>query len=330
MRILFNTYPWAFATPGGGEIQLLKYAEHLPRHGIDVILYDTWNPSLDNVDVVHFFSCVGGSVHFCKYVRSRGLPLVINSSLWVTEDTTSLYPIDEIRAQLALADVIVPNSTSEGDMLSRILALPREKFMPVMNGFDAHFAGQHDPQLFRSQFGISGQFVLNVANVEPRKNQLNLVRAMRQHELPLVIIGQIRDADYGKQVLAEGGARLHYLGPLKHDDPVCSSAYAASSAFVLPSTLETPGLSALEAAAAGIPLVITSEGSTRDYFNAFAHYVDHSNPNDIRRGIEAALSAGPDPRLKAHVCANFTWPAVTIPLLEVYRQAVARRSRGSG
>jgi glycosyltransferase involved in cell wall biosynthesis len=330
MRILFNTYPWAFATPGGGEMQLLKYAEHLPRQGIDVILYDAWNPAFDNIDVVHFFSCIGGSVHFCNYVRSRGSPLVINSSLWVTPDTTFLYPIDEIRAQLALADVIVPNSTSEADMLSRVLALPREKFMPVMNGFDAHFAGQHDPQLFRSQFGIAGPFVLNVANVEPRKNQRNLVRAMRHHEFPLVIIGQIRDADYGKQVLAEGGERLRYLGPLKYNDPVRSSAYAASSAFVLPSTLETPGLSALEAAAAGIPLVITSEGSTRDYFNSFAHYVDHSDPDDIRRGIDAALSAGPDPRLKAHVCTNFTWPVVTIPLLEVYREAIMRHSRRGG
>jgi glycosyltransferase involved in cell wall biosynthesis len=323
VQILFNTYSWAFATPGGGEMQLLKYAEHLPHHGIDVILYDLWNPKFEKMDAVHFFSCVGGSVHFCNYVRSRGLPLVINSSLWITDDTTSLYPIDEIRAQLAHANVIVPNSISEADALSRVLDLPRAKFMPVMNGFDARFAEQHDPQLFRSKFDIAGPFVLNVANVEPRKNQLNLVRAMRHHQFPLVLIGHIRDADYAKKVLNEGGVGLHYLGPLKYDDPVRSSAYAASSAFVLPSMFETPGLSALEAAATGIPVVITREGSTREYFDTFAHYVDHSDPNDIRRGIDAALSTGPDPRLKAHVCKNFTWPVVTMPLGEVYRRAVA-------
>jgi glycosyltransferase involved in cell wall biosynthesis len=322
MHILFNTYPWAFATPGGGEMQLLKYAEHLPRRGINVNLYDLWNPKFEKMDAVHFFSCVGGSVHFCHYVRSRGLPLVINSSLWVTEDTTFLYPIDDIRAQLALANVIVPNSTSEADILSRVLNLPREKFIPVMNGFDAHFAEQHDPQLFRRRFGIAGPFVLNVANIEPRKNQLNLVRAMRHHQVPLVIIGHIRDADYAERVLNEGGSMLHYLGPLKRDDPVRSSAYAASLAFVLPSTFETPGLAALEAAAAGIPIVITGEGSTREYFDSFAHYVDHSDPDDIRRGIDAALSTGPDPRLKAHVCENFTWPIVTMPLGEVYWRAI--------
>ena len=76
MRVLFDTYPWAFVTPGGGEQQLIKYAEHLPRHGVEVVLHDHWHSELESVDAVHFFSCIGGSIHFCNYVRERGLPLV--------------------------------------------------------------------------------------------------------------------------------------------------------------------------------------------------------------------------------------------------------------
>ena len=78
MHVLFDTYPWAFVTPGGGEQQLLKYAQHLPGQGIEVVLHDHWNSALGAVDAVHFFSCIGGSIHFCNYVRERGLPLVIN------------------------------------------------------------------------------------------------------------------------------------------------------------------------------------------------------------------------------------------------------------
>src|SRR5437867_3693485 len=92
VRVLFDTYPWAFVTPGGGERQLAKYAEHLPSHGVNVILHDHWNPVLDTVDVVHFFSCIGGSLHFCRYVRERGIPLVITSSLWIDESNKQLYP----------------------------------------------------------------------------------------------------------------------------------------------------------------------------------------------------------------------------------------------
>ena len=55
--------------------QLLKYFEHLPAHGIEAMRHDIWNPEFDTVDLVHFFSCIQGSVPFCGYVKQRGLPL---------------------------------------------------------------------------------------------------------------------------------------------------------------------------------------------------------------------------------------------------------------
>jgi glycosyltransferase involved in cell wall biosynthesis len=325
MRVLFNTYPWAFATPGGGEIQLRKYAEHLPALGVDVELHDIWRPAFDRVSLVHFFACLGGSIQFCSYVKNRGLPLVISTSLWITEETAHRYPMDEIRAQLSLADRIITNSDTESDVLARVFGLPRDNFVAVMNGVEPHFSQPHDPNLFRAHFGIDGPFVLNVGNVEARKNQVNLVRAMKGHDLPVVVIGHIREPDYGRQMIEEGGAQLRYLGPLDHADPLLASAYAACAAFVLPSTLETPGLAALEAAAAGVPLVVTSEGSTRDYFGSHAHYIRHDDPADIRRGIEAALAAGPNAELKAHMQRNFAWSTVTQTLADIYARVLAAR-----
>jgi len=325
VRVLFNTYPWAFDTPGGGEQQLLKYAEHLPAHGIEVAFHDSWKPAFDRVDVVHFFSCIGGSVHFCQYVHGRGLPLVISSSLWITDETSRDYPVDEIRSQLGLADVVVTNSKSESEMLSRVLTLPLEKFMPVMNGMDTRFGASSKGSVFTSQFGIETPFVLNVGNIEPRKNQLRLIQATQEDGLPVVIIGHVRDAAYADAVFGEGGSRVSYLGAFAHDDPLLACAYAACSVFALPSTLETPGLAALEAAAAGAPLVVTSEGSTRDYFGEFAHYVRHSDVWDIRNGVRAAMANGSDSRLKEHVLANFAWPVTTASLKHVYSTASARR-----
>ena len=326
MRVLFSTYPWAFETPGGGEIQLQKYAEYLPSHGVDVRLHDTWRANFASISLVHFFSCIGGSVHFCNYVRQRGLPLVISSSLWITPETAHRYPVDEIRAQLALADVVVTNSDTESDLLAEVLALPRERFMAVMNGFDPRFAEPQDPLLFRIAFGIEGQFILNVGNIEPRKNQLELVRALKGHPLPLVLLGHKRDEAYAAQVLAEGGSKVRYIGPLDHADPRLASALGACSVFVLPSTLETPGLAALEAAAAGVPVVVTSEGPTRDYFGTHAWYVDHRDCHDIRRGIDQALSGASGPGLRAHVVPRFSWPTVTERLVEAYGVAKQRRS----
>ncbi len=327
MRILFETYPWAFVTPGGGERQLMKYAENLPAHGVEVVLHDQWQPVLEHVDAVHFFSCIGGSVHFCNYVRERGLPLVITSSLWIDKETRHLYPVGEIRSQLALADVVVPNSHAESRVLAEVLDLPPAQFMPVMNGVDPRFAAASDPAPFRTRFGIEGPFILNVANIEKRKNQLNLVRALSSHDLPLVMIGQVREAAYAEAVFAEGAGRHRYLGFLDHEDPLLASAYAACTTFVLPSTCETPGLAALEAAAAGAPVVVTSVGAAREYFGEMCDYVNPTDPADIARGIAAALKKGRHPELSAHIGKTFNWPVVTAALPDVYRTAIARRDR---
>ena len=75
----------AFHPPGGGEIQLLAYKKHLPALGVEVTLLDPWNPHFLEHDVVHFFSCIGGSSHFCAFIKKLGLPLVVSSSLWLTE-----------------------------------------------------------------------------------------------------------------------------------------------------------------------------------------------------------------------------------------------------
>lgn len=326
LRVLFGTYPWAFETPGGGEIQLEKYVKYLPSYEVDVRRHDPWQANMAGASVFHFFSCIGGSVHFCAQVKSRGLPLVISSSLWISDESSQLYPVDEIRAQLSLADVIVTNSEAESDQLSRILKLPRDRFSTVLNGFEPDFV-LADAQLFRDKFDIRSPFVLNVANIEPRKNQLGLVRALKDLAVPLVLIGAARDRTYADEVLAEAGPQVRYIGAMDHGDPALASALKACAVFALPSTLETPGLAALEAAACGAPVVVTSEGSAREYFGDHAYYVDHRDPRNIRMTIERALAGKPDPELKRRVTSQFAWVSVTAALVEVYRTAVERHRR---
>lgn len=309
-------------------MQLMKYAKHLRSHNVDVRFYDPWRANLTDASLVHYFSCIGGSVHFCSQVKNRGLPLVISSSLWISEETKHLYPVVEIREQLLLADVIVTNSEVESDQLSRVLGLPRDRFSAVLNGIEPDFASV-GPEVFRDRFKLDGPFVLNVANIEPRKNQLGLVRAMRDLAIPLVLIGAIRDKAYAEAVFREGGPQLRYLGTLENGEPALASAYAACSVFALPSTLETPGLAALEAAACGAHIVVTSEGSAREYFGDLVHYVDYRDPADIRAAIDRALAGKHDPELRRRVSSQFAWFSVTSRLVDVYRAAQSRNRAGA-
>ncbi|GLS13880.1 glycosyltransferase [Hydrogenophaga electricum] len=320
MKALFATYPMAFHTPGGGEVQLLAYRDHLPAAGVDVTLFDLWNPRFAEHDVVHFFSCVGGSVHFCHFVKNLGKPLVVTSSLWITEATQHQYPMDEIRAQLLLADRIVTNSEMESDTLARVLRIHRDRFASVYNGVDAVFRHRPDASQFRQAFGVKGRFVLNVGNIEPRKNQARLAQAMDvlpDHQL--ILIGHVRDQAYFQQMMdAAPPGRVRYLGPIPHHDDLLRSAYQACDLFCLPSTLETPGLAALEAAAQGCRLVITAEGSTREYFGEAAVYIDPLDVAAIRQGLrEGAEPAAPQPVPDA-IWERYAWQQVVRKLRQVY------------
>ncbi|CAN5642960.1 hypothetical protein BH11PSE7_BH11PSE7_28850 [soil metagenome] len=323
MNILFNTYPMAFHTPGGGEVQLLQYRQFLPQQGMKVTLLDMWNPGFRDHDLVHFFSCMSGSVHFCAFAKSIGLPLVVSPNLWITEDTRERYPFDDIRTQFVLADRVIGNSDLECDLLARVFNIPRDKFSTVYNGVNDIFCHRVDASLFRSEFGIEGPFVLNVANVEPRKNQLGLAQAMKQHPgMKLVLIGHERDPAYAEQVRAEGGSQVAYLGPLPHDSVLLRSAYAACDVFALPSTLETPGLAALEACASGARIVITAEGSTREYFGVGAVYVDPGDVASIAAGITQALQGERCLTAAMHTRANYTWQRASHALAGVYHELV--------
>lgn len=321
MRVLFNTYPVAFGCPGGGEIQLLKSREALERAGAEVLLYDVWRPQFKRVDVVHYFSVQGGSMNFCDYAKRIGLPLVISPILWITPENRAQVPWGEVHALLQRADRVLPNSQAELDQLAEAFQVDPSKFTITPNGIDASFAEPADPGLFCQHFSQKSPFVLCVGNIEPRKNQLRLIRALRGLDLDLVLLGNVRDRHYWSACQAEASPRVRYLGYLDHASPLLKSAYAACRAFVLPSLLETPGLAALEAAAQGASIAITEVGCTREYFVDLASYCDPGDEASIRAAVDDALVRPPDARLRDRILQNFTWDHTAQALLEAYRLA---------
>lgn len=308
MKVLFNTYPMAFDVPGGGERQLMAYYRYLPRYGIEPTLFNLWNPRFDGHDLVHFFSAISGSIHFCRYVKALGLPLVVSTNLWVTEGTKHDYPFEEIRDQLALADRIVVNADMEAVQLSQVYGVPHDRFKTIYNGVEHEFFESADPEMFVRSHDISAPFLLNVANVEPRKNQLALVRALKRFPaLRLVIVGHVRDREYAAQCFSEAGHQMAFIGPLPYNSAQMRSAIAACEVFAMPSTLETPSIAALEAAAQGARVLVTEFGSTREYFGDAVVYVNPMSIDSIAEGIALARRQVKKGNLRALVRARYTW-----------------------
>lgn len=316
IRVLFNTYPVAFHCPGGGEVQLLKYKEELEKVGIEVLLFDQWHPQFREADIVHHFTVQPGSHRFCHFVKKLGLPLVLSPIVWVEEGKS--YPLGEIQKLLNLADSILPNSMRESERLSQQFQVPLSRFTPVVNGVDSIFFEHVSPSIFRKRFALNEPFVLCMGNIEARKNQLTLVRALKETGIRLVFAGQVREPAYGEQCKSEGGSQVLWVGNLKHGSEIQRSAYAACDVFVLPSTLETPGLAALEAGACNARLVLTDEGCTEEYFGENALYVNHRSVASIRDAVLKSKQTSRPAGLSQHIQKKYTWARAAEELKEVY------------
>ena len=294
----------------------MAYRNHLPSVGMTANLYDQWNPCISDYEIFHFFSVMPGSIQLCDHIKKQGLPVVISPNLWVTPQTRDIYPHQDIASLLPIADAIVVNSDMEGEALSEVYSLPRSRFKTVYNGVEEDFFESADPDLFTTKFDIRSKFILNVANVEPRKNQLAFIKALKSFpDLVLITVGLIRDQEYARQCSEAGGSQFRFVGPLPYNSPILRSGIAGCSFFAMPSTLETPSIAALEAAVGGAPILITHEGSTTEYFGESVVYIDPNSVDSIRMGI-AEVAVRLHQPMKT---SDFLWRSVIGNLANVYR-----------
>ena len=222
------------------------------------------------------------------------------------------WPIDRhvIGDLLNEADGLLPNSWLELQAVRHDLQWHGETFEVAHYGVDPTLFLDPDPGAFRKATGIQTPFILQAGRIEPAKNQAMLCWALRETNLPIVLIGGSKHwpayADLCKKI---SGDRLQIIDHLPQH--LLASAYAAAAVHVLPSWMETCGLVSLEAALAGTPLVGSTFGHELEYLEGDAWYVDPGNPNTMLKAIVGAWEAGrhhPRPiAMKRKVIERFNW-----------------------
>ena len=216
------------------------------------------------------------------------------------------------------SDMLLPNSQAEINIIEQRSAA-KPDYVVVPNAADPLFA-EARPDWFVNEYGLS-DFVLCAANLNLRKNQHSVIRALAGTDLVLVLIGapDLRYARYCHN-LVKRRANVVFLERLPQQK--LASAYAAARVHVLASYYETPGLSSLEAALAGCNIVSTSRGCTREYFGDRAWYCDPADETSIRAAVLAAYQVRDTQDLKAHILNNFTWQKAGQRTLEAYQRVL--------
>lgn len=288
MRVGVLSYPMLFQRKGGLQIQILETINALQSLGVEAKLVNPIVESLADFDVIHVFSAINGNHRIIETARSLERPVVLSPLIrpswtrWTGRRAELLERIQgrlsqwqipssyhQISSALTNAHRIVALGETEKNSIETAFRIHAEKITVIPNGISKQFFNA-TPQRFVEQYGIKEGFVLNVAAINPHKNQAAILQALGDYNCPIVLIGEClkEDLDYLAQLKSHVNVR--YLGSLRHDDPILSSAYAAAGVFVLPSHDEVMPLSVMEALAAGTPVVMTFDTSARRSTNGTA------------------------------------------------------------
>jgi D-inositol-3-phosphate glycosyltransferase len=197
------------------------------------------------------------------------------------------------------------------------------------------------------------RMVLFVGRIEPLKGIDTLLRAMKQvaeecggcDGLTVAIVGG--DPAVPVEQMSDEMARLHrlraelgiedlvtFLG--KRDQDLLPYYYSAAEVVVMPSHYESFGMVALEAMACGTPVIASRVGGLR--FSVVHGYTGlHVPVRDADALAAAILKLFKNDALRWDLSANsrkmaqgFGWPTITVQIVELFREAMARGQQPTG
>ena len=336
--------PDSEANPGGDTVQMEQTVRALRHAGHEVTISFELNSDLSGFDLVHLFNLTRPFETFdqAENAKRQATPYVLSSVYWDLDAAVPwhayefprnwwrrLLPEQFRRAMrqrgaaqenprnlqqqiLQGARLVFPNSEAEAThILERFEGLSPDRFCVVRNG-----VSQPSGSNSISAGDDSGVFVCAGA-IGPRKNQLNLVKAFRQ--LPnerLLILGGIapRSERYYEATMRAAGPNVEFHEYMPHEE--VSGVLRIAKALVQPSFIETPGLSAMEAAAVGTPIVVADVAPVREYFGDLGHYCDPASPASIAETCRrACLAQKRDGRVFAE---TYEWMTVLEAMTRAY------------
>ncbi|MBJ7337414.1 MSMEG_0565 family glycosyltransferase [Mycolicibacterium sp.] len=213
----------------------------------------------------------------------------------------------EVRTGWALSPTVIPNGVQA------------QRFIDAAS--DDHAAVLRRDQWRRRL----GRYVLAVGGIEPRKGTIDLVDAyhvLRQRvpDVKLVIAGGETLFDY-RDYRAEFERRCAdldveplILGAVEDDD--LPSLVATASVFAFPSTKEGFGLAAMEALAAGRPVVTRDLPVLREVFGGTVDY--GATATEFAQLLTEAMESERDPTPGRELATSLTWETAARRHLEFY------------
>jgi glycosyltransferase involved in cell wall biosynthesis len=303
-KIMFiNDIPFSFAF-GGKEVQLLSYFQ-IAKQGLnshDVKLLDPWHRHYEQSNfqtIYHFFGLglsafdiqkkIHNNASNSKFIISPNFYTKHSLLYYLLVKVSLFFQIKNIFSIkyfiLQSSNIIVVNSHCERDQIIKIFDVNKNKFKIVHNFIPDSFNLLSKKKLFTNKYGINPGYFLTVSFVDERKNIINLIKAhlntFNSHKKILVIIGDSRfsnktNNDNFLGLISKNMDKIRLIKGLSPNSDLIKSAYFNCHAHVLPSYVETPGISNIEALSFNKKIIVGDCPPVREYFKDSAIYTKFS------------------------------------------------------
>jgi len=235
-----------------------------------------------------------------------------------------------VRAAIRRAHiVVVPSRATADDLEARGADPAKIRVTPLASSLPEQ---AQDVEAVLGRLGIARPYVLCPATIEPRKNQVRLIRAYRQvapdvpHTLVLAGPDGWGVAEVDAEVQRAGAGRIVRTGPLDLAD--LDAVYRGADLIAYVSLYEGFGLPIVEAMQRGVACLASTTPAVAETAGHAALLVDPEDVAEIADGLARLLgdqtergALAEEGRARA---AGYSWAATARATLEAYREAAER------
>lgn len=297
MKIKFlNDLPLSVAY-GGKEQQMLDYFNSLKKNGHNVSMFDVNNLNeFDDLDILHLFGEGGLISDLIKFIKINNIKVKIIVSPSFYRRPYYFYKVLKVFEKFKIptwyrykkniyedSDEIIVNSEIEKEYLFKIFSIKKSKINVIYNKVDLNIT--HKKELKNFEFN---NFFLCVTHLNERKNILNLLEAQKliynRHNIKLVLVGKNRFDKISSHKkflkIINKNPSIEYIPGLdkkdNNDYEKLNYLFSNCMFHILPSYIESPGISSLEAISFGKKILVGDFSIVKEYFNDEASYCKFS------------------------------------------------------
>lgn len=193
------------------------------------------------------------------------------------------------------ADKIIAISQQTKQDIVHFFHIAPEKIDVIYQGCHPAFKQEVSAEVLtkiRQKYNLPTTFILNVGSIEPRKNAFQIVKAIENLDIPLVVIG--KDTLYSnqiKQYVTEKKMEHKVLFRKVDNMEDLAVLYKLADIFVYPSSYEGFGIPIIEALYSGTPVITSNTGVFPEAAGPFSYFIDPERIDQIRYAIESILSS---------------------------------------